>query len=72
MLTCATRNGILKSSLTFYAFLFRRPQDSRAWPVIWEHRGLAEREPFRVSEITEVELSEITYSANDSTGEPTK
>ena len=42
--------------MTFYAFLWQRPQDKTAWPVIWRDRALAEREPFRVSEIVEVEL----------------
>ena len=42
--------------MTFYAFLWERPQDKTAWPVIWRDWALAEREPFRVSEIVEVEL----------------
>ena len=42
--------------MTFYAFLWQRPQDKTPWPVIWRDRALAEREPFRVSEIVEVEL----------------
>ncbi len=39
--------------MTFYAFLWHRPADSRPWPVIWADRELAEREPFRVSEVVE-------------------
>lgn len=42
--------------MTFYTFLWQRPQDKTAWPVIWRDRALAEQEPFRVSEIVEVEL----------------
>ena len=42
--------------MTFYAFLWHRPADSRPWPVIWADRELAELEPCRVSEVVEVEL----------------
>lgn len=43
--------------MTFYTFLWQRPQDKTAWPVIWRDRALAEQEPFRVSEVVEVELA---------------
>lgn len=44
--------------MTFYAFLWQRPADLRPWPAIWQSPELAEREPFRVSEVVEVELRE--------------
>jgi hypothetical protein len=44
--------------MTYYAFLWRRPQDKQAMAVIYQSKDLAERCPHRVSEVVEVKLKE--------------
>lgn len=42
--------------MKYYTFLWQRPIDDRAWPSIYENQELAEKAPFRVSKVVEVEL----------------
>ena len=52
--------------MTYYAFLYRNKTDKQPWPVIWSNRELAEKEPFRVSDIVEVRMEEyLTVGRED-------
>lgn len=42
--------------MKYYTFLWQRPIDSVPWPSIYESREMAEKAPFRVSKVVEVEL----------------
>lgn len=49
-------NAPKASSGIGYVFMHRRPTDRKAWPVLYQDRGLAERCEFRVSDIVTVAL----------------
>lgn len=55
--------------MKYYAFLWQRPIDTKPWPSIYEDKELAEKAPFRISAVIEVELEkERVISPTDPIG----
>lgn len=42
--------------MKYYAFLWQRPVDKAPYPSIYESQELAEKAPFRISKVVEVDL----------------
>lgn len=42
--------------MKFYCYLWQREVDNRPWASIYEKKEVAEKDPFRVSDILEIEL----------------
>lgn len=44
--------------MRLYVFLTKRPQDTQAWPLVYQSEQLAIDAPYRVSPVVPVEVSE--------------